>query len=205
MKMIRVSLSPCGLAGIILALSACSGSININHPVIKNITPESPTANVYFLRPSLLKPKGIADNILHITANDIQLLEIRAGTYTLIKMLPGKVRIATHSLTKFTNKPQPIPVSRFRDYNFVAGKTYFIHLFRVNEEFRGVFFDPRPVDLRTAKSLLDSISPFDAAKDAPLESLKHVEETPEASELTPVVPEKLYPEEKYLLTPHPFK
>ncbi|MFV2057612.1 MAG: hypothetical protein ACC707_14175, partial [Thiohalomonadales bacterium] len=147
--------------------------------------------------------------------NGETLLDIREGAYTMVKILPGKARVATHSSTEFINKSKPIQVSRYRDYNFVEDRTYFIHIARIDEEFRGVFFDPHLVDLRKAKTLLfpvygagsaaSAVRPFGAARAAPLKSLEYSTPAPEPSDISPAMPEKLYPGEKYILQPSPFK
>ena len=190
----------------VILLSACAvGSVNKNHTALQNITPETPVANVYLLRPRMLKLKGASRGRLKVSFNGQLIAEMGAGEYTLVKIHPGQSRVATHSLSKFTNKLQPIQVSRFRDYNFIENMTYFIHISRVDEEFRGVFFDPKSVSLSAAKKLLYTLTAFGAAKDAPLESLDHVDLPAAPSELPIITPEKLYPDEKYLLTPKPFK
>lgn len=190
---------------LLISLSACSGSVNVKHPVLQGISVGTPTAKVYFIRPRMLKPKGVSDNVLSVAFDNIKILDIHAGSYTLISIKPGQAIVSTQSSTTFTNSRIPIKVSRQREYNFIAGKTYFIHLDRVNEEFRGVFFDPKPVNLATAKTLLSTCLPFGAAKHEPIEEIVTVEDTPMAGDMPPVLPENLYKEQEYLLTPHPFK
>ena len=191
---------------VLILLGACTGKANLQHPALLDIGPDTPVANIYFLRPRMLKPKGYSDSKLDITFNDKKLLELHAGAYTLLKVHPGKVRVATHSLTNFTNQQMPIKVSRYRDYNFIAGKTYFIHIRRVDEEFRGVFFDPQPIDLLQAKALLTDVTAFGLARYESIDELEITETDPESTgDMPPAFPEALYPSEKYILQPSPFK
>lgn len=197
-----------GVSGALLslALGACTGKVNLQHPALAVVSPDTPVANVYFIRPRMLKPKGYSDGVLDIDLNGKKLLELHAGAYTLLKILPGKAQVSTHSMTEFTNQQFPIAVSRLRDYNFVAGKTYFIHIKRINEEFRGVFFDPESIELDVAKTLMNDVTSFGLARYEPIEYLESVLLPPEkSSDLPPTAPESLYPEEKYLLSPSPFK
>jgi len=194
------------LLSIAFVLNACaSGGINVEHSALQSIPTVTPFANLYILRPTLLKLKGASRGVLQVSFDGVKIMDLGAGEYTLIKIRPGQARVATHSLSKFTNKRDPIKVSRYRDYNFIADATYFIHISRVNEEFRGVFFDPKPIILSKAKTYLHNLSPFGLAKDAPIESLSNIAIPTAPGELPIVVPEKLYPGEKYILTPKPFK
>lgn len=206
MTILPSSLRIIGILICVMLLDACAvGNVNKHHSALQNITPETPVANVYLLRPRMLKLKGASRGVLKVSFNGEVIADLGAGEYTLVKIHPGQSRVATHSLSKFTNQARPIQVSRFRDYNFIENMTYFIHISRVDEEFRGVFFDPKSVSLDTAKNLLYTLSAFGAAKDSPLESLDHVDLPAAPSELPIVTPENLYPDEKYLLTPKPFK
>jgi len=152
-----------------------------------------------------LKPKGYADNTITITINDEKLLEINSGSYTMLRLKPGAATIAAHSLTAFTNRIEPIKVERHREYQFLAKHTYFIYLKQINEEFRGVFYDPQPIGLREARTLEDRVTAFGDAQQYPIESVDPESVDDNAGDLPPAFPEELYPREKYLLKPSPFK
>ncbi|WP_455202923.1 hypothetical protein [Kaarinaea lacus] len=180
-------------------LSGCA-NINTNHPALQ-VEADTLTANVYLIRPRMLKTKGIADNRLSVSYQGKNIAKISDGNYILLKIKPGKGEITTHSKTVFTNQSLPINVTRSRAYTFVAGRTYFIHLKRLDEEFRGVFYDPAPVDLKTAKELVtvENTRAFGAARSEPIEDIDEVPPIPKASPLDPAYPEQLYPESPYIL------
>ena len=181
-------------------LNGCGTEIYKDNPALQ-VEADTLTANVYFIRPTPVKTKPFADNKIRISYNGSDLLEIREGTYTLLKIKPGKGEVTTHSKTLFTGKSQPIDVNRSRLYTFVAGRTYFIYLDRINEEFRGVYYDPKPVDLQTAKTLveLDNLGASGLARQEPISAIKEVPPTPQTSPLEPVYPEQLYPKTPYIL------
>jgi len=190
-------------------VSAC-GNIKVENqnPLLVSSYKTTPTASVYFIRPRLLKPKGYADNTLTVNIDDQKLLEVNAGAYTLLHIKPGTYRISTHSMTAFTNRIEPIHVSRYRDYVFKADLVYFIYLKQINEEFRGIFYDPFPATLAEVRKLLDSVTAYGDAQQFPIETVdrEKVDDVDvEASKLPPAFPEDLYPKEKYLLHPSPFK
>jgi len=185
------------LAATTFALSGC-GTLYEENPALQAES-DSDTAKVYFIRPTPVKPKGVADKPIEVDYAGKPLIKISEGTYTLVKLLPGKGEITTRSQTQFINQPQPIEVTRSRIYTLLAGRTYFIHLKRIDEEFRGITYDPEPVDLVTAKSLAEKLRKWGAAKQEPIAAIEEVPPTPKTSPLEPVYPEKVYPGSPYLL------
>ena len=200
-KIIRNGYSLSSLVlGVAIIISGCGARILYNHPALTEVTDDTPTANVYFIRPQPIKPKGYADNKIWIGYQGKKLLEIHEGTYTLLKIKPSKGEITTHSKTHFiNNKNKLIDISRNREYHFVAGRTYFIHLKRVDEEFRGIYYDPEPVDLNTARSLSSDLYKSGLAKSEPISAIEDIPPVPEASPLEPIFPESLYPQSPYIL------
>jgi hypothetical protein len=181
-------------------LSGCGASVYKNHPMLQ-YSPDTLTAKVYFIRPQPAKPKGVADNKIKVSYQGVPLLEIREGSYTLVNIKPSSGEVTTHSKTRFINKDRydAIDVSRSRKYTFVAGRTYFIDLKRINEEFRGIFYDPQPVNLATAKQLASELWADGPARDEPIEDIESVPPIPKPSPLEPAYPEQLYPGKPYLL------
>ena len=161
-----------------IILSGCGVSVYKQHPALQ-LSDDIVPANVYFIRPSPLKRKGIADNKISINYDGQRLLKIAADSYTLLKIKPGKGEITTNSKTFFTNQRVPINVSRSRLYTFVSGGTYFIYLNRINEEFRGIFYDPQPVDLATAKSLVQFLHASGSlTRKEPIDAIEEVAPVP---------------------------
>lgn len=199
-------------AGIALLLAACS-SINTKHPQIMNgeISPElkAQLATVYFIRPEVYKSKGAANNDVRITFQEQTLLTQAEGNYTMLYLKPSKGILKIYSQTKFINEDLPMQVWRARGYKFIAGKTYFIYVRQINEEFRGVFYEPQPISLREAKELIvpgtgrfGNTLATGAARNAPIDKLTEADVTmPPASAvkgLAPALPENVYKQEKYL-------
>lgn len=205
--MMRVYLRGSIAVGILLLLAACA-SVNIRHPEVvtdaelagKDVAKVTEYANVYFIRPKMYKTKYVADYPVHIEYLGKPLLKMDEGSYTLLRIKPSKGQIKVFSETKFTNRPVPIEVWRARQYKFIAGKTYFIHIRQENEEFRGVFYDPQPVSLDQAKRLLENARASGAARSAPIDKLTEVDEPPASAteKESPALPENIYKHEQYL-------
>ena len=189
--------------GFIVLLSACA-SVNPQHPDVVQEDQlkgkEAEVANVYFIRPRPLKSKGVADEAVRIEFQGQELLKIDEGSYTLLHIKPSKGQLKVFSWTQFTNKERPIEVWRAREYKFIEGKTYFVYIRQINEEFRGVFYDPEPVGLDEAKKLLASTFARGAARKAPIDKLTEVDEPPSSAteDLAPALPENIYQREQYL-------
>ena len=201
------NLTSCNLliAAIItlLLVTSCNGKTNIKNPYVQVAAEDAHIAKVYFIRPRPIKFKGVADDKLTVELNNELLLKISEGQYTMIKLKPAKASITTRSKTMFINKTQPIDVSRTREYRFIAGKTYFIHLKRIDEEFRGIYYDPAPVTYEQALKLSDRLHKFGAANQEPIDEIKDVAEAPLPSALEPALPESLYPGKPYLIKGNP--
>jgi hypothetical protein len=193
-----------------MLLTACA-SVNKTHSqlMMGELTAEQKTqlASVYFIRPKPYKSKGIADGPVKISFQNENLLTQSEGNYSLLYIKPSKGTVKVHSSTMFTDKSVPVEVWRGRDYKFLADKTYFIYVRQINEEFRGVFYEPQPVSLREAKQLITAGDGFTggvlatgAARSAPIDELTEVNVPPASAikELTPALPENIYKQEKYL-------
>ncbi|WP_455211230.1 hypothetical protein [Kaarinaea lacus] len=181
-----------------LLLSSCGTAVYRENPALQ-AEADMELANVYFIRPTPDKYKVVADNPIRVDYQDKPLIKIAEGTYTLVKLQPGKGEITTRSKTRFTNQLYPIDVSRSRLYSFLAGRTYFIYLKRVDEEFRGITYDPEPVNLAKAKALSEKLHKWGLAKQEPIATIEEVPPIPKASPLEPVYPENVYPGAPYLL------
>ena len=188
---------------IILVLPGCT-TINNKHPMVvsKDIKAGEPEnfSYVYFIRPKPYKPKGAADETIRIEFQKEVLLTIDEGSYTLLRIKPSKGQLKVFNETRFINKTHPIVVWRAREYKFIAGKTYFIYLKRINEEFRGIFYDPQPVNFEQAKILTQKPWASGEARNAPVDDLKNIQAPPTSavSGLSPALPENIYKKERYL-------
>lgn len=186
-----------------LLVAGCSNPVNYKNTHIQSDGEDTHIAKVYFLRPMPVKYKGIADNKLRVDFNKEKLLTLNEGQYALVKLKPSKGKISTHSRTKFIGSSDPINVSRDREYRFIAGKTYFIHLHRVDEEFRGIFYDPSPITFQQALKLSSPLHAVGDASDEPIDEITSIKEAPQPSQLTPAFPEELYPGKPYLIKGNP--
>lgn len=156
--------------GLLAALTGCATTINKEHPMIVT-QPDVAAANVYFIRPMTYRERGIADNPVVIEFNGMELLKIGKGEYTLLRLRPEKVLLKTRNRTAYTNKDEYVEMTRELRLELAPGKTYFIHIRQVNEEFRGVYYVPMLVDLKTAKELILDSGPTLGGRSAPIDEL----------------------------------
>lgn len=141
-----------------LLLSACgSTSMHKSHPLYVT-DKDVAAANIWFIRPFTYRERGLADNPVHITVNQEPLLELGKGEYTFARLRAGKLSITTTNLSQFTNKQDPVTMTRTVEITVEPGKNYYLHIRQVNEEFRGVYYLTEPVDLQTAKQLADDLA-----------------------------------------------
>lgn len=191
------------LLALVLMMLSCSTAKTIDNDYVDKIGGDLRVAKVYFIRSMPVKYKGVADSRITVDINGEPLLKIDEGTYTLVNIKPTKASITTHSRTMFTTQAGPIDVSRTREYNFIAGKTYFINLERVNEEFRGIYYDPAPVTLEKAHELTKRLRAQGDARAEPIDKITKVADIPAPSALEPALPENLYPGKPYLIKGNP--
>lgn len=182
----------------ILWLTACA-TVNEQHPEVETRA-DAPAAMVYFIRPLLEKSKGFADNPVQVDFQGQPLVTLGGGNYTLLRIKPSEGMVKVNSMTRFTNQAQPINVWRERRYKFLPDRTYFIYLKQLNEEFRGVYYEPEPVNLDKAKQLISDAHAAGAARSAPIDALTEVRAPPSSTidKLPPALPENIYKSEKYL-------
>jgi len=135
--------------GLLAVTTGCATSINKEHPMIVT-QPDVAAASLYFIRPMTYRERGIADNPVGVEINGMELLKLGKGEYTLLRIRPEKILLKTHNRTAFTNKNEYVEMTRELRLELAPGKTYFIHIRQVNEEFRGVYYLPVLVDLKAA-------------------------------------------------------
>lgn len=159
------------LSGLFSMLLASCTTVNTAHPLYA-AQPDVAAANVYFIRPFTYRERGIADNPVDIDLGGVKLLELNKGEYTLIRIKPDKATLTTRNFTRFTNKDDVVEMKRDLPLELAPGKTYYIHIRQVNEEFRGVYYLPQLIDLRSAQQLLPETRATGAATSAPIEPAK---------------------------------
>jgi hypothetical protein len=195
---------------VVLGMLGCA-KVNVKHPQLMtgdlSAQQKAQLATVYFIRPEAYKTKGAANDTVRITFQGQTLLEQDEGSYALVYIKPSKGELKVYSKTLFTDKRLPVEVWRAREYKFIAGKTYFIYVRQINEEFRGVFYEPEPVSLKEAKELIvpgkgrfGNTRASGAARSAPIGKLTEVDAPPASAvkSLEPALPENIYKSEKYL-------
>jgi phage anti-repressor protein len=189
---------------LIISLFSGCATVNNKHPLVvsKEVKPGDPEyfAYAYFIRPKLYKSKGVADEAVRIEFQEKILLELDEGSYALLRIKPSKGVLKVFNETNFINKIHPVEVWRAREYKFIEGKTYFIHIKQIDEEYRGVFYDPEPVDFEMAKTLAKKPRASGEARNAPIETLKDIQAPPGSATggLSPTLPENIYKKERYL-------
>jgi len=191
-----------GLAVALLLGSGCA-TVNTKHPALaEQAGPD--VASVYFIRPvpTLTYTHDFADAPVTIEFQGEKLLKLDEGVYTLLYLKPSKGELKIYSNTLFTNQKSSQRVWKERVYRFVGGRTYFIHIKQIDEEFRGIFYEPDLVSLQEAKRLVKHLKRIGAAANAhPIDKLTHVTAPPEsaAKEGEPTLPEELYQSAPYML------
>lgn len=177
-----------------LAMSGCgtmSGTrVNGQHHLVSQ-APETQFATVYFLRPPTERAMGFSDNALTVKVDGSRLLTLDKGDYTLVYMRPRvRTTVTLENLTEvgptksaatmsdydahnwIQRGTWPVrSMSKTYDFEFSAGKAYYLVLEPVDGEFRGVFFTLRSVDAFTAKQVTEDMRPRGDAKRAPLSTL----------------------------------
>ena len=157
----------------LLFINGCTTSVIMK----SNPTFAEPTskdyAYIYMIRPMPIRTRGIADNDVKVEFGADQLaVLLSAGEYAAFKVKPGDLNIIIRSTTYLTTDPVPVEVFRADNFNIEAGRKYFIQTKFIQEEFRGMYFKPVMIDLKTAKDMLIRLKPAgDLAKQRPLENL----------------------------------
>lgn len=188
-----------GLLGLLLLLGGCA-SINERHPELAAAAGPD-VATVYFIRPVPTFTHPYADAPVSIQYQGELLLTLDEGVYTLVYLKPGNGEVRIYNNTLYTNNRQSQRVWRERRYRFVAGRTYFIHVKQVDEEFRGIFYEPELVDLKEAKFLIRTARAYGGAALAhPINKLKETTAPPAGAvePLEPALPEQLNPRGEYM-------
>jgi len=188
-----------GLAALLLA-SGCA-TVNTRHPALAEEAGPK-VASVYFIRPQPLFSDDFADAPVTIEFQGKKLLKLSERTYTLVYLKPSRGELKIYNNTYFTNRPSSQRVWKEREYRFVAGRTYFIHVKQLNEEFRGIFYEPELVGLEEAKKLARHLYRIGPAANAhPIAKLTAVAAPPQSAtrKEEPTLPENLYKPGSYML------
>ena len=159
------------IIGLFFVIAGCGSTSVHNDHILIETKEENPGANVYFIRPFTYRERGIADNPVKIELNRKKLVTLGKGEYTLVKIKPVEATITTRSHTMHTNKLMPVEISRSANMHFEHGQTYFIHIRQVNEEFRGVYYLPELIGLKTARRLTATLRASGDARSARIEDL----------------------------------
>jgi len=157
----------------LLLLSGCTTSVIVkSHATFAKPTSKD-YATLYLIRPAPLRTRGVADNDVEVEFGADELAVIlSAGEYVAFRVNPGDLNIIVRSTTFLTSNPNPVEVFRADTFEINAGKTYLIQAKFIQEEFRGMYFMPEEIDLKSAKEMLYRLKPAgDFAKQYPIESL----------------------------------
>ncbi len=167
----RTRLFLAGALALIMLAACASSRINYQHPLVKSVPPPGQAAQlarVYFIRPFTERYNGPADNRLEVEADRFPLMKIAKGEYTLLNLVPGDVWITVTNLTTWGPDFSMKELSRSRQFRFQAGETYYVVFDYIDGEFRGAFFVPRLVDVRTARELTRHLRAVGLARSVPL-------------------------------------
>jgi len=182
-------------AALLLAAAAgcttSSGTRVDSHHHMVSVAPEALFSTVYFIRPGTERAMGFSDNALTVKVDGEKLLTIDKGDYTLVYMRPRvHITVTLENLTEVGPTKSSVAMSDYDaanwiqrgtwpvksitkqyDFEFAAGKTYFLLLEPVDGEFRGVFFNLHSVDAFTAKQAGQDLRAIGEARRAPLSTL----------------------------------
>jgi len=140
-------------------LSACSTTNIMRSNPLYIGDPAQDHATVYFLRPPLVRTRGIADTDLKVELDEIPLLQLSRDEYAMVYIKPSETDVILRNLTFLTGKPNPVEVWRARHMIFEAGKTYYVQAHFQQEEFRGIYYVPKMIDEATAKEEAKRMTP----------------------------------------------
>ncbi len=137
-----------------LLLAACASS-KILAPQAPVLAAEGePAAVVYFIRPRASRSHGVADDPVRIYIDKTLVLTLAEGEYLRLRLRPGQREIELRNLSYMTAKPEPIEVWRSGVFTFAPGQTYYLEAQLDDQEFRGIYFVPRLIDLHRAHRLV---------------------------------------------------
>jgi len=185
---------------IALLLSSGCATVYTQHPALTD-KPGPNVVSVYFIRTVPAYTHAFADAPVIIEFQGEKLLKLGEGAYTLLYLKPAKGELKIYNNTLFANQSSSQRVWKERHYRFVGGRTYFIHVKQINEEFRGIFYEPELASLQQAKQLIKDIRRMGAEAAAhPIDKLTHVAAPPEsaAKDEKPTLPEDLYKSAPYM-------
>jgi len=116
-------------------------------------------ATVYFIRPTLQRTRGVADNDLTIELDDELALKLAIGEYAALDIKPKRINVTFKNLSYLTAHVMPEEVKRSKRIIFEPNKTYFILAEFRQEEFRGLYFKPVILEKEKAISLIKTLKP----------------------------------------------
>jgi len=145
--------------GVILALTSCMfcactvTTVDRNHPLLR---PKSDglASKVYFIRPRTERYMGAADNRIQVEVGRTHLMAMGKGEYTLLRLLPGKVRVKVSSDTTWGPKHAFDTRVHSREFNLKPAETQYIVMTLVDGEFRGAYLKPEMIDAKRASALI---------------------------------------------------
>jgi len=169
-KIITKTVQTVCISILLMISTGCSlsSAINVSNPkFIKSAA--APHATVYFVRPPLVRTRGVADSNIKIELDEIPLIELGTAEYTVAYLQPGATDIIIRSLSFLTTKPMPVEVWRARRFELEAGETYYIEAQYTEEEFRGTYYVPVLRQRADFQSAAEHIKPIgDLAKKSAL-------------------------------------
>jgi len=147
------------ILGFMMALGACTATtVDRNHPLLR---PKSDglATKVYFIRPRTERYNGAADNRIRVEVGRNHLMDMGKGEYTLLRLLPGKVRVKVSSDTTWGPKHEFDTRVHSRQFDLKPAETQYIVMTFVDGEFRGAYYKPEMIDAKKAAALIKGAVP----------------------------------------------
>lgn len=155
----------------IVVLNACSPTKVFKDSPLSPPTSEEPYTTVYFLRELKEPQMKLARNAVNIEINNQPLMKLSMGEYVMVRLVPTEATVTVKSLSFMGGKVDPVILSGSKTFNFAAGQTNFIRIKLIDEEFRGVYYEPQRIEFNEAREIAKRLRPKGVARKHPIERL----------------------------------
>jgi hypothetical protein len=156
---------------VLLMLGACSNTGVVKNSPLFPATEDDPYATIYFIREVVRTRMPVSEEAVTIEINDQELLKLSMGDYTMVRILPTEGTVTVKNLAMYTDKLEPIEMTGSNTFNFASGQTNFILLKTINEEFRGVYYEPVRIEFNEAREISRYLAPRGMARKYPIKKL----------------------------------
>lgn len=156
---------------LVMGLSACGvTSVYSDHYLIEE-NDKAFFANVYFIRQHTERTMGMADNTVLVELDQRPLLDLGKGEYTLMHLKPSEVWVTLKNESIVGVKLKIKEMVKTRQFEFKGGHDYFVNIYPVDGELRGLYFLPELIDKYEAADVSQHLRAVGLARKFPISSL----------------------------------